>query len=125
MMSKSAFGSGGRTGSGLPESGPGLPDEPHPPIDPEELLSLLGEDYTHDILAMTREEAVPAREIADRLDISRPTVYRRLNSLQEAGLVDTSLALHSEGHHRQQFRATVDEVSLSFEDGEITVADAS
>lgn len=104
-MSKSAFGSAGRTGSGLPESGPGLPDESHPP--------------------MTREEAVPAREIADRLDISRPTVYRRTGSLRAAGLVDTSLALHSEGHHRQQFRATVDEVSLSFEDGEITVADAS
>lgn len=124
-MSKSAFGSGRRTGSGLAESGPGLPDDSRPAIDPEELLSLLGEDYTRDILAMVKREAVPAREIADRLDISRPTVYRRLNSLQEAGLVDTSLAVHSEGHHRQQFRATVDEVSLSFADGDITVADAS
>jgi DNA-binding transcriptional ArsR family regulator len=124
-MSKTALGHGGRSGAGLAEQGPGLHEEPQPSIDPKEVLSLLSDDYARDILLATREEAVPARELADRLDISRTTVYRRLNRLQEAGLVDTSLAIHSDGHHRKQFQATVDELSLSFEDGAVTIADAS
>jgi DNA-binding transcriptional ArsR family regulator len=124
-MSKAALEHGGRTGAGLAEHGPGLHEEPQPSADPEEVLSLLSDDYARDILLATREEAVPARELADQLDVSRATVYRRLNRLQDAGLVDTSLAIHSDGHHRKQFQATVDEVSLSFEDGAVTVADAS
>lgn len=123
-MSKSALGHGTRTESGLAGSGRELAEEPRPAINPEELLSLLDDDCARDILRMIRDESLPAREIANQLNISRPTVYRRLNRLQEAGLVDTSLALHSEGHHRQQFQATVSEVLLSFEDGDITVGEA-
>jgi predicted transcriptional regulator len=124
-MSKTALGRGGGTGAGLPEQGPGLHEESGPSVDPEEVLSLLSDDYARDILLATREEATPARELADQLEISRATVYRRLNRLQDAGLVETSLAIHSDGHHRKQFQATVDELSLSFEDGAVTVADAS
>ncbi len=122
-MSESAPRSGGRIASRPAESA-GLPDEPQPSVDPEALLSLLDDDCARDVLRMTRQEPLPAREIADRLDVSRPTAYRRLNRLQEAGLVDTSLALHPDGHHRQEFRATVSEVLLTFEDGDIAVGDA-
>jgi Transcriptional regulators len=89
------------------------------------VLSLLSDDHARDILAATREGPAPAREIADQLNLSRATVYRRLNRLEKAGLVDSSLALHSEGHHRKQFRATVDGVSLALGDGGLSFADAA
>jgi len=96
-------------------------DQNEPSVDPEELLSLLSDDYARSILKTISEQGRPARKIAERTDLSRPTVYRRLNRLEEAGLVDTRVALHSEGHHRQHYIATLSEVQLSFEEGQVTV----
>jgi DNA-binding transcriptional ArsR family regulator len=123
-MSKSAINNEPPTGTALAERGPGL-SETEQSIDPDELLSLLSDDHALEILKLLHDRNLPAREIADELAASRTTVYRRLNRLEEAGLVDTSMAFHSEGHHRQQFRASLDEVVLSFEDGGITVANAA
>lgn len=85
--------------------------------DPEALLSLLSDEYARDIVEAVSTEALPAREIATRLDISRATVYRRLNRLEEAGVLEASMAYDPDGNHRQHFRATLDTVELSLEDG--------
>ncbi len=124
-MSKSAIEASGRTGPVGAQRGPGLSAEEDESIDPEELLSVLSDDHARDILVLLHETDLPAREIAAQLEASRTTVYRRLNRLEEAGLVDTSMTFHSEGHHRKQFSATLDEVLLSLEDGGFTVANAA
>lgn len=124
-MSKSAIKHEPRTGTVLAEHGPGLSDEEERSIDPDELLSLLSDEHALEILKLLHDRDLPAREIADEVSASRATVYRRLNRLEEAGLVDTSMVFHSEGHHRQHFQASLDEVVLAFEDGGITVANAA
>jgi DNA-binding transcriptional ArsR family regulator len=101
---------------------PELPDRETETVDPDELLSLLSDDHARSILEAVAEEGRPARIIAERLDLSRATVYRRLNRLEAAGLVDTRMAYHSEGHHRKHYRATLDEVRLSFDGGDVAVA---
>jgi len=120
-MSKSAFGNDGQPRTSPSNSPLTVPDEGQPSINPDELLSLLSDDYGREILKLTSGTGLPAREIADRLDASRATVYRRLDRLKDAGLVETSMAIHSEGHHRQHFHASLNKVSLSFEDGNIIV----
>jgi DNA-binding transcriptional ArsR family regulator len=104
---------------------PALPDEEERTIDPDELLSLLSDDHARSILKTISDEGRPARTIADHLDLSRATVYRRLNRLQDAGLVETTMAYHSEGHHRKHYHAGLDEVRLSFEDGTVAVTAAN
>lgn len=81
-------------------------------VDAESLLSLLGDEYTQAILAAMGEDSVAAREIAERTDISRPTVYRRLNRLEATGAVTSMMTLDGDGHHRQAFRITLDELAV-------------
>jgi predicted transcriptional regulator len=83
-----------------------------PTVDADEFLSLLGDEYTREILTTLGEQSLPAREIVDRSTVSRPTVYRRLDRLEEAGLVETTMSLHPDGHHRKEFRIVVERVEL-------------
>ena len=89
-----------------------------PAIAFDELLGLLGDEYVADILQALSSDEMPARAIADECDMSRPTVYRRLEKLTEAGVVASRLRPESDGHHRQQFRLVVEGVAVQFrEDG--------
>jgi len=85
-------------------------------VEPSALLSLLGDDYTQAILSAMGDESLPAREIAARADVSRPTVYRRLNRLEAAGAVETVLTVDADGHHRQAFRVRLDELAVPLVD---------
>jgi len=87
-------------------------------IPPDELLELLGDEYTRKILAELTEQSRTCREIVEAADISRPTVYRRIERLQEAGFVDVNRRLHPDGHHCQQFSLVVEQLDFTFgEDG--------
>lgn len=90
-------------------------------IDTNELLTMLSDEYARAILKTINEESLPAREIATRLDVSRQTVYRRLNRLEEIGAVVTSMSLDPDGHHRKQYMTTLNRVHLTFGGGTITV----
>lgn len=84
-------------------------------IDQDATLSLLSDEYARNILDALGEESLSARELTDRMDISRATVYRRLDTLEEAGVVESTMQIHPEGHHRKQFRITIDHVNLAFD----------
>lgn len=81
-------------------------------VSPAELLELLDAEYTQEILEAMGRKARSARELAEACGASRPTVYRRLNSLREAGLVDTEMEYDADGHHRAVFEATLEAVSV-------------
>jgi DNA-binding transcriptional ArsR family regulator len=59
--------------------------------------------------------------------MSDPTAYRRLERLREAGLVAEQQTIDADGNHYKRYVATVDEVTVSFEDGtyEVTVIGAA
>lgn len=80
--------------------------------DGEQLLALLDAEYTREILAAVRGEARSARAVARESGASRPTVYRRLNSLAAAGLVSAETEYDPDGHHRTVFEATLDAISV-------------
>lgn len=81
-------------------------------VSPAALLDLLDAEYTQEILEAMGREPKSARELAELCGASRPTVYRRLNSLQEAGLVDTDMEYDADGHHRAVFEATLEAVAV-------------
>lgn len=92
--------------------GPFESDEPT--IDAEEALRLLSDDHARRVLDELDDEPLSARELAERLESSRATVYRRLNSLESAGLVRSSIDVRAGGHHRRRYRVAVDRVRLDF-----------
>ncbi len=90
------------------------------PITSEELLELLGDEYTRRVLETVAEEPRTGREIIEKADVSKATAYRRLDELSEAGLVTSRIHIDPDGHHCKQFsavleRATLELASESFE----------
>ncbi|WP_089810744.1 winged helix-turn-helix domain-containing protein [Halogeometricum rufum] len=79
------------------------------------LVELLGDEYVRECLAAIRSEPKAARTIAEERDISRSTVYRRLERLQDAGLVRTEMTYDERGHHRRVFDAVVEGVELELD----------
>lgn len=83
-------------------------ETPSPEVDAAELLELLGDEYTREVLQTLAAEPRTGREIVATAEASKATVYRRLDRLSEAGLVESSTKLDPDGHHREQFRITFD-----------------
>lgn len=78
-------------------------------------LALLGDDHACEIIRTLEGEALAARELVERCEMSRPTVYRRLDRLTDAGIVAAEMALGADGHHRKEFSLAID--SVAFEIG--------
>ncbi|MFC6977140.1 ArsR/SmtB family transcription factor [Halomicroarcula sp. GCM10025709] len=89
----------------------------------DELLALLDDEYARAILAELTAEPMSASELCTACEMSDPTAYRRLDRLEEAGLVAEQQTIDPDGHHYKQYVATVGEVAVTFEDGtyEVTV----
>jgi DNA-binding transcriptional ArsR family regulator len=87
-----------------------------------EYLELLGDEYTRRVLSAIIDEPRTGREIIDTTEISKPTVYRRLGRLEEAGLVATEQKLDLDGHHCKRFRAVIEEIDFEFGQNGIRVS---
>lgn len=87
-------------------------------VETGELLELLGDEYTRRVLAAVTERPRSGREVMDVADVSKATAYRRLGSLEDAGLVESEMAFDPDGHHHEKFHAVVESVDISLgEDG--------
>lgn len=82
-------------------------------VDAEYLLALMDADYTLDILEAISAEAKSARVLVRECGASRATVYRRLNDLEAAGVVDSELTYDADGHHRAVYETTLERVTVS------------
>jgi DNA-binding transcriptional ArsR family regulator len=91
-------------------------------VSTDEYLELLGDEYARRILSEIMDEPRTGREIIDRTGISKPTVYRRLNRLEAAGLVTDGLELDLDGHHCKRFRAVVETIDFEFSEHGISVS---
>lgn len=78
----------------------------------DSLVELLGDEHIRQILEMIAEDSMGGREMAEAASLSRPTVYRRLNELEDAGLVETTMAVCSEGHHHKEYSAVLETANL-------------
>ena len=83
-----------------------------------ELFDLFGDEDTRRVYDAVAEQPRSGRDVAEAADVSRPTAYRRLNDLRDAGLVRTEMTICEDGHHRDRFEAVTTSLSLSLgEDG--------
>ena len=84
-----------------------------------ELLDLFGDEYTRRVFEAVSERPRGGRAVANEADVSRPTAYRRLNDLRDAGLVTSEFQIEPDGHHHERFAATARHLSISLDDGDI------
>jgi predicted transcriptional regulator len=90
------------------------------PVDADTLLALLGDDYAYQILKAVVERPRTGREIREATGVSKATVYRRLDRLEEAGIVDSTMQLDEDGHHCKQFHAVTQSIQVQFGEDEFT-----
>lgn len=88
----------------------------------DELLELLDAEYTRAVMESIRGDPKPAREIAEECGASRPTVYRRLEALVDAGLVDSTMTYDPDGHHRAVFETTLESISVELDADGVSVS---
>ena len=88
----------------------------------DELLALLDDEYARAILAELTTEPMSVSELCAACGMSDPTAYRRLDRLQAADLVAEEQAIDPDGHHYKRYVATVEDVTVSFADGQYDVA---
>jgi DNA-binding transcriptional ArsR family regulator len=92
---------------------------------PTDVLSLLADEYARAILLAADREPRTAKELSRVCDVSLATVYRRVSSLQEHGLVDEHSTVGDDGSHRRQFETTLEELHVELSDGELDLAVAT
>lgn len=100
----------------------GNPDADCQSPDSPVVFELLDDELSWTIVTAVRETPKPARELVDECDASRPTVYRRLDRLETAGLLETRMELDPDGHHRKVFSTDAAAISLDLDDGEFTAS---
>lgn len=84
----------------------------HATVSPATLIELLGDDHVREMLGAIRSESKAARTLAEECEASRSTVYRRLDRLQDAGLVSEEMSYDGAGHHRRTFRLAAEHVDI-------------
>ena len=87
----------------------------------EELLDTIGDSHARRILAVLELEPQSAKAIAERLDLSLPTVYRRLDTLCQYELVTDRTLVAEDGNHYKVYDCTFESSVVSLEDGEYDV----
>jgi len=81
------------------------------------VLAVLDDDYARQILTETSVEPMSASTLSDRCDASLPTIYRRLDRLEECGFVTEETELAPDGNHYSVYTANLDQLELSLDDG--------
>ncbi|ERH06231.1 MAG: hypothetical protein J07HN4v3_01842 [Halonotius sp. J07HN4] len=111
-------------GEGVPPETPPTdrPQRSTASIDTDAVLALLSDTYARQILDTLCDRPTAAPGLVESIAASRATIYRRLNDLEAAGLIEAAVAVDPDGHHRKRYHLVVDELNLRFGDNGIEVA---
>jgi DNA-binding transcriptional ArsR family regulator len=84
----------------------------------ETVAGLLADETARAILTATSHEPMSASTLTERCDASGPTVYRRLQRLEDCGLIVERTEIDPDGgHHRQVYAPNLRRVTVELDDG--------
>jgi predicted transcriptional regulator len=86
------------------------------------LLQVFADEYSRQILLAADEQPRTAKGLSQVCDASLTTVYRRLSTLQERGLVTVHSTVGSGGEHKQLFETSVEALHVRIADGDLELS---
>ncbi|MFB6195621.1 MAG: winged helix-turn-helix domain-containing protein [Haloplanus sp.] len=90
-------------------------------MDGTEMLRVLGNEYNPQILSFAHEPR-SAQELSDELDVPIATCYRRIEELTDADLLEHHDRVLSDERRRVNvYRRNIEEVSVEFDEGDVSV----
>lgn len=87
----------------------------------EEVLDTIGDEHARHVLAAVSQTPKSAKELAGELDLSLPTVYRRLEILEEHKLVSNQTAVAEDGNHYKIYESDFESTVIRLEEDEYQV----
>lgn len=87
----------------------------------EEVLNTIGDQHARTVLAAISREPRSAKELAEASDLSLPTIYRRLELLQEQDLIIEQTAVAQDGNHYKIYECNFDSTVIALKDEEYKV----
>ena len=102
-----------------------LPARNRPVVDDdrpiEDILDTIGDEHARRVLASISREPKPAKELAEECDLSLPTIYRRVEMLQEHDLVKDRTLVADDGNHYKVYECNFESTVISLDDDEYRV----
>ena len=77
-----------------------------------DVVSLLSDEYNQCILQSTHDEPQSVSALSEQCDADPSTIYRRIEALEEHGLVSGQNKLDPGGHHYTVYQSTLREVII-------------
>lgn len=87
----------------------------------EEILDTIGDQHAREVLAAISRDPRSAKELAAECDLSLPTVYRRIEMLEEYDLVKDRTLVAEDGNHYKVYESNFESTVISLEDKEYKV----
>ncbi len=87
----------------------------------EDILDTIGDRHARTVLAAISREARSAKELAEECELSLPTIYRRLELLQEHDLIVEQTAVAKDGNHYKIYECNFDSTVIQLDDDEYKV----
>jgi predicted transcriptional regulator len=88
----------------------------------ETFVRTITDDECCRLLSAVETEPKPVKELSEECEIPLSTTYRKMNRLQEAGLVEEQIQLGGSGNHTSVYRQQFDGARITLsEDGEFEV----
>lgn len=87
-----------------------------------DVFDVFGDELARQILVLASNRPVSADELANQLNVSQPTIYRRVNALLDYDLLSEQQQIDSGGNHYQTVETTLRKAVLEIEDGGYNVS---
>jgi predicted transcriptional regulator len=87
----------------------------------EEVLDTIGDQHARRVLAAVSREPKPAKQLAEETDLSLPTVYRRIEMLDEYDLINDRTLVAEDGNHYKVYESNFESTVISLQDDEYKV----
>lgn len=87
----------------------------------EDILDTIGDPSARTVLAAISQQSRSVKELANDLDISRTTVYRRIQDLHEYDLVTAKTLVAEDGNHYKRYECNFNSSVISLENDEYDV----
>ena len=87
----------------------------------EDILDTIGDKHARRVLAAISRESQSAKDLAEECDLSLPTVYRRIEMLEEYDLVTNETLVADDGNHYKIYDSNFESTVITLEDDEYKI----
>jgi DNA-binding transcriptional ArsR family regulator len=81
-----------------------------------QVLDTLGDEQARRVLLELADDSCSAKQLSDRMDMSLPTIYRRIEELRKLDLLGSKTVVADDGNHFEEYECTFDSTLISLED---------